>query len=170
MGHETVLTIFVIVAAVALVIQAVMIACLCFIAFKIRRQVKETGSGIKEKVDLLAAQALEIMAIARGPIQTAASNIVEVSRIIRERTGQVDQALEELTGRSRDQLVRIDELIGNLITKADAAAKTVERGIASPVRETFAVFKGVQTALDLMFSRRRPSTVSQATQDEEMFI
>ncbi|MGH9439651.1 MAG: hypothetical protein ACRD22_17635, partial [Terriglobia bacterium] len=67
MGHETVLTIFVIVAAVALVIQAAMITCLCFIAFKIRRQVKETGSGIKEKVDLLAAQALEIMAIARGP-------------------------------------------------------------------------------------------------------
>ncbi len=170
MALEIVITIFVIVAAVALLIQAIMLAALCMMAFKIRRQVQQTGIGVKEKVDLLVAQVTELIATARDPIQTASANLLEVSRIIRERAGQVDQTLEEVTARSRDQIVRIDEMIANMVGKVDAAANTIQRGMASPVRETFAVLKGIQTAWDTVFSSRRPSAASQATQDEEMFI
>jgi len=170
MEHGTVLTVFVVIAAIALAIQAAMLTGLFLIAQKIHRQVSETGNGIKRQVDLMVEQALELVAISREPIRTITANIAEVSCIIRERTGQLDGALDDLTERSRLQLARADQLIGDLIAKVEATANTVQRGVVSPLREAFAVVKGVQTALDLMFSRRRSSTVDEATQDDEMFI
>lgn len=169
MDHGTVLTVFVVIAAIALVIQAAMLAGLFLIAQKIHRRVSEADGGLKRQADL-AVQVLEIIASAREPIRLTVANMVEVSRIIRERTGQLDEAFGDLTVRSRDQLVRIDQLVEDLIAKVDSTANAIQRSVISPFREVFAVGKGVQTALDIMFSRRRPSSVSHATQDEEMFI
>lgn len=170
MDHGTIIAVFVVIAAIALATQAAVLVSFYLLAQRMRRELSRTSADIKRQVDLVAGQVLEIIEIYREPIRTVTANIAEVSRVIRERTGQLDEALDDLTGRSRVQVARVDQLITDLIAKVEAASSAVQRGVMNPLREAFAVVKGVQTALDLLFSRRRPSSVSEATQDEEMFI
>jgi hypothetical protein len=46
----------------------------------------------------------------------------------------------------------------------------VQRGVLAPVQEVSAVIKGMQAGLEFLFSRRRSTSVSEAAQDEQLFI
>jgi len=64
----------------------------------------------------------------------------------------------------------VDEMVTGLVEKVETTAETVRRGVLAPLQEVSAVVKGVRSGLEFLFSRRRVTNVSEATQDEQLFI
>jgi hypothetical protein len=56
------------------------------------------------------------------------------------------------------------------VEKVETTADTVQKGVLGPIQEVSAVVKGVRSGLEFLFSRRRVTNVSEATQDEQLFI
>jgi hypothetical protein len=106
----------------------------------------------------------------REPLRSITADLAEVARVLRERTGSVDEALDDLLDRFRLQVIRVDQTITDVLEKVDKTTATVQRNILGPVSEASAVLKGVQAGLDFFLSRRRTSRTSDAPQDEQMFI
>jgi hypothetical protein len=52
----------------------------------------------------------------------------------------------------------------------ETTADVVQRNVLAPIQEISAVVKGVRSGLEFLFSRRRAPSVSEATQDEQLFI
>lgn len=172
MTHGTIIAVFVIIAAVALAIQAVALVSLFVVMWRVQKQVSEIGRDAKKKIDEVAQAILDIISTCREPAKNVAANLAEISRMARERTGVLDAALADVMDKTRFQLLRLDELVSSLYERVETTAAAVQRGVLGPLGEVSAIGRGVQTALDFFFSRRRPSpsTVREATQDEEMFI
>lgn len=171
MAHDTVLTVFVIVAAVAILIQALSMFALYLSLRNVPRQIEDIRRDVKQRIDPVTQSLAEILASSREPVRSITANLAEISRILRERTGQVDVLLADLVDKSRAQIIRIDRMVSDLTEKVETTADVVQRKVLAPIQEVSAVIKGVRSGLEFLFSRRRrTSSVSEATQDEELFI
>ncbi len=171
MVHDTVLTVFVIVAAVAICLQAGVMLGLYLALRNVPRQIEDIRRDIKQRIDPVTQSVTEILASSREPVGSITANLAEISRILRERTSQVDSLLADLADKSRVQIIRVDRMVSDLTEKIEATADVVQRKVLAPILEVSAVIKGVRSGLEFLFSRRRRTpNVSEATQDEELFI
>lgn len=170
MAHETLLTAFVIVAALAIVMQALLMLGVYLAIRKMPGQIEGIRTEMKQRLDPLAQSVGEILTNSREPVRTITANLAEISRILRDRTSHVDALVAELVDKSRLQVIRVDQMISDLVEKVETTADVVQRNVLAPVQEVSAVIKGVRSGLEFLFSRRRGSSVSEATQDEQMFI
>ncbi len=170
MAHETVLTIFIIIAAAAIVLQAGSMFGLYMAIRRIQSEVTGIRADVDRRIDPLAQSLTEIVSSSRDPLKSITADLAEVARVLRERTGSVDEILDDLLERFRLQVIRIDQTITDVLDKVDKTTSTVQRNIIGPVTEASALLKGVQAGLDFFLSRRRATHSSDVPQDEQMFI
>ena len=170
MAHETVLTIFIIIAAAAIVLQAFSMFGLYVSIRRIQGEVKDLRADVTRRIDPLAQSLTDIVSNSRDPLRSITSDLAEVARVLRERTGRVDDVLDDLLDRFRLQVIRVDQTITDVLEKVDKTTSAVQRNIIGPVAEASAVLKGVQAGLDFFLSRRHQSRTSDVPQDEQMFI
>lgn len=170
MSQETVLTVFVIIAALAFVAQAFLMYLLYHSLRDLPGKIDGIRADVKQRLDPITQSVTEILADSREPMRTITANLAEISRILRDRTNNVDEVVADLVDRSRLQIIRVDQMVSGLAEKVESAADKVHTQILTPIQEISAVIKGVRSGLEFLFSRRRVSSVSEATQDEQMFI
>lgn len=164
------LTVVLILIAVAILMQAGAMVGIWLAIKKIPGQIESVRTEVKQRLDPLVQSATELLNESREPVRTITGNLAEISRLLRERSSNVDAALAELVDKSRLQIVRVDQMLSGVVEKVEDTAETVHRQVLVPIREVSAVIKGIRTGLEFLFSRRRTTSVSEATQDEQLFI
>jgi hypothetical protein len=169
MPHDNLLIAVLILMAVAVILQASAMAGIWMSVRKIPGQIEGIRSDVKQRLDPLAQSVTEIVTSAREPVESISVNLAEISRLMRDRAGQVDTTVADLVDRSRIQIIRVDQMVSGLIEKVETTSDAVQKNVLAPIAEIAAVVKGVRTGLDFLF-RRRPASVSEAAQDEQMFI
>jgi|YelNatPaOPRAMG01_1025707.scaffolds.fasta_scaffold25807_2 uncharacterized membrane protein (Fun14 family) len=170
MAHEIVLTVFVVIAALALVLQGLAMFGLYKIMQRMQGEVANIRSEMSERINPLAEALTGIASDAREPLRTITADLAEVTRVLRERAGSVDEVMDDLVDRFRLQVIRVDKTITDVLEKVDKTTTVVQRNIIGPVSEAAALLKGIQAGLDFFLSRRRESRTSDIPQDEQMFI
>jgi hypothetical protein len=170
MEQNTGLTVALILVAIAVLMQAGAMMGIWLAIRKIPGQIESVRSDVKQRLDPLTQSTLEIVNNSREPLRNITANLAEISKILRDRTAHADQVAAELLDKSRAQIVRVDQMVSELVEKVETTADAVQRGVLGPVQEISAVVKGVRSGLEFLFSRRRVTNVSEATQDEQLFI
>jgi ABC-type transporter Mla subunit MlaD len=170
MEQTTGLTIALILVAVAVLIQGGMTIAIWLALRKVPDHIEAIRADIKQHFDPLAQTVTEILSNAREPLRTITSNLADISKMLRERTSDVDGLVAEVVDKSRTQVMRIDRMVSDLVQKVETTSETVQRGVLAPIQEFSAVIKGMQAGLEFLFSRRRTTSVSEAAQDEQLFI
>ncbi len=170
MAHDDVLLAFVILAALAFVAQALAMWRASSAIEEIRKEVREVRADVKQRIDPLAQSLTEILSNSREPARTIMGNLADISRIARDRTIRMDQLAEELADRTRLQIVRVDQLMTSLVDKVESTTDRVQQTVLLPVQEISALAKALRAGLGFLFSRRRAPTVTETTQDEQLFI
>jgi ABC-type transporter Mla subunit MlaD len=168
MEPKLVVILFFVVLAVML--QAAAMLGILLALLKMRREVEGLRADVRQRLDPLAQAVGTILADSREPIRTITTNLAEVSRVLRDRAGQVDRVVEELVERSRLQMIRVDQMATDLVTKVESTVDAVQRQVMKPIQEASAVLQGVRSTLQFLFSRRRSPRPGETTQDEQMFI
>lgn len=168
MTQETLLyimTVFVIVSAVALVLQF-------FMLFGVYRSMK----AIHDKISPLIPRAQAVLDTAERTIDQSRKNILEITAkandvmdITRSQMSKVEGTLGEMTSRLKVQMERIELVLDDSMSRVHETVASVHDGIMKPLREVNAVATGVRAAVAHLMRGGRPS-VAQATSDEEMFI
>lgn len=159
-----------ILVAVAVFMQALAMAGIWIAMRKIGAQIEGVRADVKQRLDPLTQSALEIVNNSREPLRNIAVNLAEISRMLRDRTSHVDALAAELVDKSRMQIIRVDQMVSDLVEKVEDTADAVQRGVVGPIQEASAVLKGVRSGLEFLFSHRRVVDVREATQDEQLFI
>jgi ABC-type transporter Mla subunit MlaD len=164
------LTIALILVALAVLMQAGVMIAIWLALRKIPGQIEAVRADVKQRLDPLVQSVTEIVSNGREPLRAIGTNLAEISKMLRERTGDVDALVAELVDKSRAQVIRMDRMVSDLVQKVETTTEAVQRGVLVPVQEVSAVLKGFQAGLEFLFSRRRTTSVSEATQDEQLFI
>jgi ABC-type transporter Mla subunit MlaD len=170
MEQNTGLTVAMILVAIAVLMQAGAMLGIWLAIRKVPGQIESVRSDVKQRLDPLTQSALEIVNNSREPLRIIIANLAEISQILRDRTSDADQVAAELLDKSRAQIVRVDQMVSELVEKVETTANAVQKGVLGPIQEVSAVVKGVRSGLEFLFSRRRVTNVSEATQDEQLFI
>ena len=170
MEQNTGLTVALILVAIAVLMQAGAMMGIWLAVRKVPGQIETVRSDVKQRIDPLAQSVLEIVNNSREPLRTISANLAEISTMLRNRTSNADQVAAELLDKSRTQIVRVDRMVTDLVERVETTADAVQKGVLGPVSEISAVVKGVRSGLEFLFSRRRVTNVSEATQDEQLFI
>ena len=159
------LTIFVAVAAIALLIQACMLIGLFLVA---RR--------IQEKIMPLIPEVQGILAVVKRTTERVEKHIEQIGTtsaaildVTKQQLARVDELLGDATTRAKVQMERAEMVLDDTMTRVQDTVSYVQSGVLRPVREVYGVLAGIRTALAHL-GRSGRSTVDHATSDEEMFI
>lgn len=168
---NTIITVFVVVAAVAIVLQTVIL----FVLYKAMRQSSEKVEGIATRLEQQASPVLTTAAAilddAKPKLAEITTNLAESSATIRANVAQVGLATSEITERVRMQAARIDDFILNAAHKVEATSDLLQEKVFTPMRRVRAIVSALNTGLSFLKSRRpRHRRNEREVEDEEMFI
>lgn len=170
--ENTVITIFVVVAAVAIVVQMVIL----FALYKALRESSSRMEGIAGRLEQQAtpvlATAAAILDDAKPKIAELTTNLAESSALVRIQVAQVGEATGEIVERMRMNAARLDDFIVNTANKVEATSDLLQDRVFSPMRKVRAVVSALNAGLAILKSTRSRRQRGNADQveDEEMFI
>ena len=163
---------FVIISAIALCIQAGMLAGI----YKTVKAMQETINPLVPKVESLVEKtntAVEQSGRQITEITTRANEILESSKDILDSTKRQVAIVEDLVGdaavRARVQMDRAELVLDDTLSRAHETIAVFHDGVMRPLREVNGLAAGIRAALGALARGNRP-TPDQATSDEEMFI
>lgn len=169
---NTTVSIFVIVAAVAIVVQMGILIALYLGMRKAASRVEGVAGRLEQQASPLLATASAILEDAQPKIAEITSNLAESSATVRAHVSQVAEATGEIVERARLHALRVDEFVGQTMGKIETASQILETKVLSPVRRVQAIVQAVNAGLGVLRSNRpkRRSGRAGVEQDEEMFI
>lgn len=163
------LTAFVIVTAVAVVLQMLILAGMFFAVRKTSAKVESLTEEVKTKVLPTAELAHSMMAEMRPKIETLVDNVSVSTTKMRTQLERIDATLTDIVDRARLQVIRADEFVTNTMDRLEETREAVQRTVVSPVRHISGLMHGVTVGLETLFSRQKGRAASNLPRDE-MFI
>ncbi len=171
MEHNTIIATFVVVAAVAIVLQTIIL----YVLYKTMRESSTRIEGIAGRIEQQASPVLStahaILEDAQPKIAEITMNLVESTATMREHVFQVGEATGEIVERVRLQAVRLDEFFTSAANKLEATSEVLQTSVLSPIRRVRAIVQAISAGVNFLRanrSRRKISTTE--VEDEEMFI
>lgn len=159
------LTIFVALAAFAMLVQAGMLVGLLLVARKLQQVVMPIVPEVQAIVGTTRRTADRVEKHVEK-IGATSSSILDVTK---QQLVKVDELLSDATTRAKVQMERAEMVLDDSMTRVQQTVSFVQSGVVRPVREVYGVFTGIRTTLAHLGRAGRP-TVDHATSDEEMFI
>jgi ABC-type transporter Mla subunit MlaD len=168
---NTIITIFVVVAAVAIVLQMLIL----FVMYKTLRQTSERMEGFASRMEQQTTQVLAtasaILEDARPKIAEITTNLAETTASVRTHIDNVGQATTEIAERARMQVARLDEFVINAAQKVEATSELLQNKVFSPMRRVRAIVSALNVGMSFFKSSRpRHRNNGESVEDEEMFI
>jgi len=159
-----VMTAFVIIAALALLIQAAML----FGIYKASRGMQENVQRLMPKIEGVLETSRQTIADSRKQIADITSKTSEILDTTRQQVHRIDEFLNDATARARVQMDRAEMVLDDAMVRTQRSVAVVEGGILKPIVQIQGVAAGIKTALTFLM-RGRPNP-EDAHSDEEMFI
>ena len=169
---NTTVAIFVIIAAVAIVVQMGILIALYVGMRQAASRMEGIAGRLEQQTSPLLSTASAILEDAQPKIAEITSNLAESSATVRAHVSQMADATGEIVERARLHALRVDEFVGNTMGKIETASEILETRVLSPVRRVQGIIAAVNAGLGVFRSTRpkRKAARAGAEQDEEMFI
>lgn len=162
--------VFIAVAAVAIVIQTVVIvSTLLFLRPAITR-FTQIATDLQSKVSPILVVASRIMGDSEERIKSIMADTAEIAHTARGEAQKVDRVVTEAIEKLRAQIIRTDQIVTGALESIEEAGTTVRRSVLAPVNQFSALLKGLKVGLDVIRGSRRSQPDGSVPQDEELFI
>lgn len=159
---EGLLTLFVGLTALAVIVQAGILASLYLLTRRMTVQVESTLGQVRDVIPALKTVSENL--------RTASVDVVEIGSAAREQFRRVEAMVGDTNRTLQDQLERVDRMSRDISQRVNETVDIVQDSIIRPVREVGALARGVSKGFEMLLSRKDRRTVDQARQDEELFI
>ena len=173
---ESWMPLFVIVTAIAVVLQAVILIALFVQMRRTAAVVERTVSDLNTKITPLIARVQVVVEDISPRISGIVADAAEITRLARSEAQKADRILSEALERLRMQLIHVDHILTGAMEAVEEAGTHLRQTIWGPVVKATAMIRGVQAGIDFFRTarhRRGPIDHVEASaeqQDEGMFI
>ncbi|HLW51604.1 MAG TPA: hypothetical protein VKW06_02075 [Candidatus Angelobacter sp.] len=163
---------FVIVAAVAIVLQTAILFALYHATRESATRMEAIVGRLEQNATPVLATAQAILDDAQPKIAEITSNLAESTAMVRANVAQMSEATGEIVDRARYHAARLDELVTTTVDRIELASEVVHHGVLGPVRRVQAIVQAVSAGIGFLRSHRarKKAISSNGGPDEEMFI
>jgi methyl-accepting chemotaxis protein len=175
MDHSTltVLTAFVVVTAIAVVVQMGILVALFVSVRKTSAQVLTLADSIERRAVPALDAANAILVDSRGRMTEIVANLAAISSSLRSQVDRFDVTFSDAMDRTQRQVIRADNMVSRTMDHVEETTEVLHEGVLTPVRRVAGLVQGLTVGIDTFFKltrkfpRREHAPVSQ---DEELFI
>src|SRR5512142_573984 len=168
--NETLITAFIIITAIAVVLQMLILAGMYFSVKKTSARVEALAKQVEEKAVPALTQATEMLAEAKPKVTVILDNLSATSTTVREQSERINVTLNDIVDRTRLQVIRADELVSRSMDRVEETAEAVHHVVLSPVRQMSAVMTGLFAGIGEYVGGRKVRRQREAVPQDEMFI
>ncbi|HTF23742.1 MAG TPA: DUF948 domain-containing protein [Candidatus Limnocylindria bacterium] len=166
------LELFSIVAAIALVVQVVILTALFFQLRRTTENVNRLVGDLHSRVGPILTRVQILLDDTQPKISSMVNDASHIVYLARGQAQKIDRVFTDAADRLRGQLVQADRILtGTLEAVEDAGAK-IKHSFWRPVQKASALVQGIKVGLDILRSRRRrrQGDEPREQQEEELFI
>ncbi len=164
-GLMLVMTVAVVVSALALLAQAGFLLGL----YRSTRSIREQITAFAPRAESLVDSAEQTLIQSRKQLTEVTSRANAVLESAQSQLARVDDVLADAAGRARVQMERVELVLDDTVSRLHETMRTLNNGVLRPIKELSGITAGLRAALSYLLGGSRTS-VAQATSDEEMFI
>jgi hypothetical protein len=167
---------FVVVTALAVVLQAIVLVALFLQIRRTAARVEQAIADINTRISPILARVQILIEDVSPRIAGIVSDASELTRMARGQAQKVDRILSETLERVRLQLIHVDQILTGAMEAVEEAGSQLRQTIWRPVIKATAVIRGIQTGLEFFRVARQdrrtrePIEPPAEQQDEGMFI
>src|SRR5438093_3156301 len=140
--ENNLLTIFIVVTALAVVLQALVLLGMFIALRKTSAKVESLAEEVKTKVLPTAELAHSMIVELRPKITTVLDNVSVSTTVLRTQMERIDATLTDIIDRTRLQVIRADEFVNSTMDKLEETREAVQRTVVSPVRHISGMMDG----------------------------
>jgi len=169
---DTWLQVFIVVAAVAIVVQAAILTALFFQMKRLAERLERFTGDLESRLTPILSRVQIFLEDAQPKLSEMISDAAHVVYLARGQAQKVDRVFTEAADRLRSQLIRADHILTGAMEALEDAGSRIGRGVWQPVRKVSAIMQGIKVGIDLLRSRRRTNRHPEEPleQEEELFI
>jgi hypothetical protein len=170
---ETVLSAFVIVACLAIIIQAGILVALFFSVRKTGARMEAIASQVESRAIPLLESARAVLEDSGPKLKEITSNLVDATGTMKDQVTRLDSTVNDLVDRTRLQVIRVDELVSRTLDKVEETTEMVQQTVVTPVRQISGIVQGLSVGLGAFLGSRRRMKANGdpiMVEDEELFI
>ena len=151
---EDKLTVFIALTGFAVLLQACVLAAMYFTMRKSGERMQMLASEVQNKVLPMVEQARTVLTEMQPKLQVITTNLEEITGRVRGEVERVDAAVSDAVDRARLQVIRADELLSRTLDKVEQTSEMVHKTVVSPVRQFSGLLQGITVGLEFLFSHR----------------
>jgi hypothetical protein len=170
MDNAQLMLAFVIIAAVAIVIQACILIAMYLAVRQSTARMEALATEVKTKVLPTAELAHSMLTELRPKVELAISNVSQVTTTVRGQVDRLDATLNDVVDRTRLQVIRADELLNRTMDRVEETTEMVHKTVISPVRQFSGLVNGVTAGLDFLLGSKKKRRNGVSVPQDEMFI
>ncbi len=163
--------VFIAVAAVAIVIQTVMLVSTLVMLRPVVENLQRMASDLQTKINPILATTTRILEDSEDRIKSIMSDATEITHLARSEAQKVDRVVTDALERARLQVIHADQIVTGTLEAVEETSAKVRRSVWGPVNQMSAMLKGIKVGLDVIRGRQTRGTGADGVpQDEELFI
>jgi hypothetical protein len=148
---STLVTIFIIATAVAVIIQAGILVGLFFAVRKTTQRVDTLTTKAIPTIETAQSMMVEL----RPRITDIVTHVDESARMARAQMERLDVTVSDVVDRTRLQVIRADELVSRTMDRVEETTEMVHKTVISPIRQLSGLVTGLSAGIEYFLGRRR---------------
>jgi hypothetical protein len=163
---------FSIVAAIALVVQVVILTALFFQMRRTTENVNRLANDLQSRVGPILTRVQILLDDTQPKISSMVNDASHIVYLARGQAQKVDRVFTEAADRLRGQLLHADRILTGTLEAVEDAGTRFRSSFWRPLQKATALVQGIKVGLDLLRSRRSGSRRDEPReqQEEELFI
>jgi len=166
------LEVFCIIAAIALVVQVIILTLLFFQLKRTSENTNRLVTDLQSRVGPILTRVQILLDDTQPKISSMVNDASHIVYLARGQAQKIDRVFTDAADRLRGQLVRADRILAGTLEALEDAGAKFSHSFWRPVQKASALVQGIKVGLDLLRSRRRRrnSDDPREQQEEELFI
>jgi hypothetical protein len=170
---QTTMIVFIIVAAIALLVQVAILGALFFQLRRTTENINKLVGDLHTRVGPILTRAQILLDDTQPKISTMVADASHIVYLARGQAQKVDRVFTEASDRLRGQIVHADRILTGTLEAVEEAGLKFRSNFWKPLQKASALVQGIKVGLDLLRSRRAPTRGrgdDSVEQEEELFI
>jgi hypothetical protein len=161
---------FIVVAAVAIIIQMAILAAMYFQMRTALEKFTAIATQLQGRIDPILIRTNRILEDSEDRIRSIMTDAAELTRVARGQAQKVDRVFTDAVERLRVQIIKADQILTGTMELIEEAGSTFKSKLWQPFNQASAILKGIKAGIDFIRGQKARPDGDVATQDEELFI
>jgi hypothetical protein len=169
---NTWIAVFVVIAGIAIAVQAAMLGALFFELRRLSRRMERFTEDLQTRLTPILTRTQFLLEDAQPKISEMIADASHMVYLARAQAQKFDRVFTEASDRLRGQLVRADRILTGTLEAVEDAGSKFRSGLWRPMQKASALLQGIKVGLDLLRAGRSASRQPDdaVEREEELFI